>query len=125
MSGSEAEAVVRRFWACANAQDWAGLARLLAPALRYEVPQTRECIDCAEGFVDFFATWPQPWRVLLDRVVSDGRQVAVQMRFDDGQAEQTALGFYELEAGRVMAITEFWPEPYEPPLRASRHVRRY
>jgi predicted ester cyclase len=122
---ADAEELVRLFWERANVQDWAGLGRLLAPGIHYEVPQTRECIDGADGFVDFFATWPQPWRVQLERVVSDGRQVAVQMVFDDGRTQQTAVGFYGIEAGRIAHITEFWPEPYEPPPRATRHVRRY
>jgi predicted ester cyclase len=119
-----AETLVRRFWDCANTQDWSGLAGLLAPELRYELPQTREFIDGAEGFVDFFVTWPQPWRVSLERVVSDGTQVAVQMRFHDAQTQQLALGFYTLRQGCIAAITEFWPEPYEPPARASRFVQR-
>jgi recombination protein RecA len=38
----------------------AGLAGLLAPDLRYELPQTREFIDGAEGFVDFFAPGRSP-----------------------------------------------------------------
>ena len=119
-----AEALVRRFWDCANTQDWPGLVRLLAPDLRYELPQTREFIHGAEGFVDFFVTWPQPWRVSLERVVSDGTQAAVQMRFHDAQTQPLALGFYTLRQGCIAAITEFWPEPYEPPARASRFVQR-
>lgn len=123
-AGPAAEALVRRFWACANAQDWNGLGLLLAPDLRYVLPQTGESIDGAAGFVDFFATWPQPWQVDLERLVSDGRQVAVQMVFDDRRSRQTALGFYAIEGGRVSCITEFWPEPYEPPPRFSVHLRR-
>lgn len=124
-SAQDAQALVRLFWERANAQDWAGLGRLLAAGFQYEVPQTRERIDGVAGFVDFFATWPQPWRVALERVVSDGRQVALQMVFDDGRSKQTAVGFYDVEAGRITRITEFWPEPYEPPPRASAQVRRY
>ncbi len=122
---ADAEELVRSFWARANARDWPGLSRLLAPGLRYEVPQTRECIDGADGFVDFFATWPAPWRVDIERCVSDGRQVALQVRFEDGGVPQTSVGFYDIEAGRIARITEYWPEPYEPPARFSAHVRRY
>ena len=120
----DAEELVRSFWARANARDWSGLAWLLAPTCRYEVPQTREFIANAEGLVDFFATWPPPWRVEIARCVSDGRQVALQVRFEDGGAPQTAVGFYEIESGRIARITEFWPEPYEPPARHSAHVQR-
>ena len=119
-----AEALVRRFWDRANARDWASFARLLAPALRYDVPQTREFIDGRDGFVEFFATWPAPWRVEIDRLVATEGEVVLEMRFLDAQGAQTALGFYRVQEGRVHAIREFWPEPYEPPPRTCPHLRR-
>lgn len=124
-AAADAEELVRLFWERANARDWAGMGRLLAPGLRYEVPQTREFIAGLDGFVDFFATWPQPWAVTLEQLVAaDGGDVALQMRFEDGGPAQTALGFYRVDDGQITAIREFWPEPYEPPPRASRHIQR-
>lgn len=127
-SAADADELVRLFWERANARDWAAMGRLLAPGLRYEVPQTREFIDGRDGFVDFFATWPGWWRVEIDRLVAaDGGAVALEMRFLDAQGAntaQTALGFYQVSAGLITAIREFWPAPYEPPPRASRHVQR-
>lgn len=124
-AAADAEEVVRLFWERANARDWTAMGRLLAPTLRYEVPQTREFIAGREGFVDFFATWPAPWRVEIERLVAaDGGDLALEMRFQDGGAPQTAVGFYRVEAGLITQIREFWPEPYEPPPRASPHIQR-
>lgn len=101
------------------------MAQLLAPQLVYEVPQTREFIEGVEGFVDFFATWPQPWRVELLRCVAQAGQVAVEMRFQgEVGPPQTCVGFYELQDGRIVRIVEYWPEPYEPPPRHSRYLQR-
>ncbi|MBH9551838.1 nuclear transport factor 2 family protein [Inhella gelatinilytica] len=124
-ASSEAADLVQHFWALANGQQWAGLARLLAPDFRYEVPQTREFIEGPDGLVDFFATWPQPWRVDLQRCLAQGDQVAVQMSFHDDTPEvQTCVGFYELDRGQIRRIVEYWPAAYEPPPRHSPHVQR-
>lgn len=124
-SADGAEALVRQFWALANARDWAAMGRLLAPGLRYELPQTREFIADAVGFVDFFATWPQPWTVTLERIVAQGDTVAVQLRYLGGDGvPATCVGFYDLAEGLIARIVEYWPEAYDPPPRHSAHVRR-
>jgi hypothetical protein len=120
-----ADELLRHFWRLANTQQWAAMGQLLAPDLRYELPQTREFIAGREGFVDFFATWPQPWQVVLERCVVQGDEIALQMRFEDDSAQtQTCVGFYELANGLIQRIVEYWPESYEPPVRHSAHVRR-
>ena len=121
----DAEELLRHFWQLANTQQWAAMGQLLALDMRYELPQTREFIAGREGFVDFFATWPQPWRVEIERCVAQGEQLAVHLSFhDDSGVPQTCVGFYELEGGRIRRIVEYWPEAYEPPARHSRHVQR-
>ncbi|MBB5202769.1 putative SnoaL-like aldol condensation-catalyzing enzyme [Inhella inkyongensis] len=121
----EAEDLLRQFWQLANTQQWTAMGQLLDPGLRYEVPQTREFITGREGFVDFFATWPQPWRVEVERCIAQGDQLAVQMSFhDDSGSPMTCVGFYELAGGRIRRIVEYWPVNYEPPARHSAHVQR-
>jgi hypothetical protein len=38
------------------------------------------------------------------------------IEFSDAGASQYGLCFFDLdEAGRIVRITDFWPDPYEPP----------
>ena len=124
-SAAESEVLLRRFWQLANTQQWEAMGQLLAPDFRYELPQTGEFIQGAVGLVDFFATWPQPWRVDIERCVAQGQELAVQMGFhDDSGVPQTCVGFYELDGGLIRRVVEYCPAEYDPPARHSRHVQR-
>jgi hypothetical protein len=38
----------------------------------------------------------------------------------------TGISFFRLSPrNRIAQVTDYWPEPYEPPPRASRFVERY
>lgn len=112
-------------WQLANVRDWAGLARLLHPALLYEAPQSRERIRGAVGYVDFYATWPQPWRVEVLRCIADAASVLTQVDFISSAPTMTGLTIFDIEEGRIVRVTDYWPDPYEPGPRASAHVERY
>ena len=36
-----------------------------------------------------------------------------------------AIAFFEIEAGRITKVTDFWPEPYEPPPGREHLVERW
>jgi hypothetical protein len=64
---NDARDVIERHWSTANDRDWDAFAALLERDLVYEVPQTRERIRGADGYLDFFRTWPGDWRVRILR----------------------------------------------------------
>ncbi|CAM3767097.1 nuclear transport factor 2 family protein [Roseateles saccharophilus] len=70
--------LVLRHWQLANAREWVAFGRLLHPGMVYEAPQSRERIRGAPGYVDFFATWPQPWRVEVLRCIADAAGAMTQ-----------------------------------------------
>jgi hypothetical protein len=110
------EDVVARYWATCEARDWAGFAALLADDVVYELPQTRERIRGRDRYVEFNASYPGDWHVQVERVVGSGRHAASWTRFRVDGGEQPGLCFFDLdEHGLVARITDFWPEPYEPP----------
>ncbi|WP_158554121.1 hypothetical protein [Micromonospora deserti] len=42
------------------------------------------------------------------------------------EAGEPATGFFDLDdAGAIRTITEFWPEPYDPPAGRGHLVERY
>lgn len=114
-------------WQLANARDWAGLGRLLHPELLYEAPQSRERIRSAAGYLDFYRTWPQPWRAEVRKCIADeaGGSALTQIDFISSAPTMTGLSLFDLQGGLIVRVTEFWPDPYEPGPRASAHVERY
>jgi hypothetical protein len=117
--------LVMRHWQFANAQDWEGLARLLHPEMTYEAPQSRERILSPLGYVDFFATWPQPWRAEVLRCIADDDGAMTQISFISSAPPMMGLSLFDLKDGLILRVTDFWPDPYEPGPRQSRHVQRY
>jgi ketosteroid isomerase-like protein len=117
--------LVLHHWQHANARSWSAFASLLAADLVYEVPQTRERIVGAAGYLDFFQTWPGPWRADVVSTIAEGAHVVTVINFVTDAEQMTGITFFELEAGQIVRITDYWPSPYEPPRRASQHVQRY
>jgi SnoaL-like domain len=114
------------YWAAAEARDWSGFAALLADEVVYELPQTRERIRGKERYVRFNVEYPGDWHLAVEMAVGEERHAASWARFVlDGQ-EQQALTFFEFDdAGLITKITDFWPEPYEPPAGREHLVERY
>lgn len=122
---SPAHALATRFWASANAADWDAFAALLSPALVYEVPQTRERVCGRADMVEFFRTWPGEWQVELLQVIADERSVVTVFDFVTPTERMRGITFFAVEAGLITKLTDYWPEDYEPPARATAVVQRY
>ncbi|WP_158290097.1 nuclear transport factor 2 family protein [Ramlibacter sp. WS9] len=119
------EALVRRHWHEANRSAWDSFAALLSPGLVYEVPQTRERIRGSAGYVDLFRTWPGPWRAEVVNVIAQAGKAVTVIDFVTATERMTGITFFEIEAGKIARVTDFWPEPYEPPARFSKYIERY
>ena len=117
--------LVLQFWNLANARDWPEFALLLAPELVYDVPQTRERVVGRAGFVDFYATWPEPWKVEVLQCIAEESKAFTLIQFLSNEPPMTSLTLFESSNGLITKITDFWPAAYEPPPRVSAHVCRY
>jgi SnoaL-like domain len=118
-------ALIQRHWALANQRNWPAFAELLAPGLRYDVPQTREFIDGAQGYLDLFATWPGDWRVEIQDLICEGRAAVCRIAFIADGELMTGISYFTLDAaGKIERVVDYWPAPYEPPPRTSRFMQR-
>ncbi|MFI6893030.1 nuclear transport factor 2 family protein [Streptomyces sp. NPDC050256] len=127
-STADLRATVERYWTAADVRDWDTFGATLADEVLYDLPQTRERIRGKERYMAFNREYPGDWRVRVERVVADGggRQAAVRTLFTDGGQESHAVHFFTFDAqGRISGITDFWPEPYEPPAGREHLVERY
>ena len=117
---------VHAYWAALESRDWSAVGAMVADDIVYELPQTRERIRGRATYLQFNVEYPGDWHLKVRRVVGEGRQAASWCHFDTGGEPGEALTFFELdEAGLIATITEFWPEPYEPPAGREHLVERY
>lgn len=117
---------VERFWAAAEARDWHAFADTLAEDVVYTLPQTRERITGRERFVRFNREYPGDWHVRVERVVAEPGQVVTWIHVTLGHEEMYAITFFTGDGeGRISAVADFWPEPYEPPAGREHLVERY
>lgn len=123
----DAKALVAAFADRLERRDWAGLAELLDPDVVYEIPQTRERIRGRARYVQFNAEYPGDWHVEPKVVLGDDRDGSLLFRWTvDGTGEDAlAIAFFEVSAGHITKITDFWPEPYEPPPGREHLVERW
>ncbi|MER5895081.1 nuclear transport factor 2 family protein [Streptomyces sp. NPDC001876] len=125
---AEVRRAVEAYWAAADARDWDAFAATLADDVVYDLPQSRERILGKGRFVAFNRDYPGDWHVRIERIVADGEglQAAARTLVTEGSDQMHAIHFFTFYAqGRITAVTDFWPESYEPPTGREHLVERY
>lgn len=117
-------AIIQSHWSAANDRNWEAFSVLLDPALRYDVPQTNEYIEGALGYVDMFRTWPGDWEAIVKCLVCEESKAVCIIEFIVGAEVMTGISVFELMADRIVKVLDYWPEPYDPPPRESKHMKR-
>jgi hypothetical protein len=124
---SETRGAAAAYWAAAEARDWDAFGALVAENVLYELPQSRERVRGREAYVRFNREgFPGDWHLVVERIVGADREAASIIRFNDANGSQQGLCFFEFDDdGLIAGITDFWPEPYEPPPGRAHLVERY
>jgi hypothetical protein len=113
---TDVKAIVAAFAARLDGRDWDGLTELLHPDVVYEVPQTRERIRGRDRYVTFNREFPGAWRIDPVLILGDERDGSLLFRWTvEPSEDQLAIAYFEVDGGVITKITDFWPEPYEPP----------
>ncbi|MEV6965383.1 nuclear transport factor 2 family protein [Hamadaea sp. NPDC051192] len=107
-------------------RDWPRWSALLADDVVYEMPQTRERVHGRDGFVRFNVEYPGDWHLAVRRVVADGRYAALWLDVRVAEDRMDACVWLEIGAdGTITKVTDYWPDPYEPPAGREHLVERY
>jgi hypothetical protein len=125
MTADGARVLVIAFAAALEHRDWEAFAALLAPAVVYELPQTRERIRGRERYVRFNAEYPGDWHVEPQLVLGDGNNGCLLFRWTLDDDSMLAVAFFEVRDGLITKVTDLWPEPYEPPPGREHLVERW
>ncbi len=122
-----AHEVVAAYWATAEARDWETFGALLADDVVYRGPQTREQVRGRDAYIRFNAEgFAYDWHLTVQRIVGEGQHAASWIEFTGPDGTQPGLCFFDLaDDGKIAAITDFWPDPYDLPATRTHLVERY
>jgi len=111
--------LAERFVTALEARDWDGWAATMQPDVVYEVPQTRERIRGRDRYLQFNREFPGDWHLSPAVTVADDDHAVVVFRWRVGDAErqeeQEAIVVFGFRDSLIATVTDFWPDPYEPP----------
>jgi ketosteroid isomerase-like protein len=109
-----------------EARDWMTWADLLHPEVVYEVPQTRERIRGRDRYLQFNQEYPGDWHLRLEVAIADEVNGVAWFRWELPEAEPAdGMAFFTFAEGQIATVTDFWPEPYEPPPGREHLVERW
>ncbi len=118
--------LARAFVTTLEARDWDAWEALMSPAVVYEIPQSRERIRGRAAYREFNETFPGDWHLEPKVVIGDDERAVVWFGGRVGEEAADAQVFLEFGAdGLITKVTDFWPEPYEPPARATDVLERW
>lgn len=125
MSESErTRAAIQQYLDSLIKRDWTSFAAVLTEDVEYELPQTNERISGREKFVRFNAEYPGDWTLEVTRLLADGDTAAATFNLRLDEQDLVGIAFFQLTDGVIARVTDFWPEPYEPPAGREDLVER-
>jgi len=112
-----AEDTVREFWRLMATNDFHAVKAVLAENFFADWPQTNEHIPTPAAFCALNAAYPAagPWRFTLNRLIATDTEAVTDVSVTDGTTQARAITFFTIASGKIQNITEYWPEPAEPP----------
>lgn len=125
MSVETTRALVYAFAEALEHRDWDAFIAVLSPDVVYELPQTRERIRGRDLYVQFNAEYPGDWHVEPQLVLGDDHDGCLLFRWTLDERSMLAVAFFEIDGDRIVKVTDFWPEPYDPPAGRAHLVERF
>ncbi len=115
-----------QFIATLEGRDWDGWAALLHPDVVYELPQSRERIRGRERYLQFNRDYPSEWHLRAKVVLADQTDGCVWFDWVVGDEQADGVVFFSFDGeGLITRVTDFWPEPYDPPSGREQLVERW
>jgi ketosteroid isomerase-like protein len=114
---NDAASVAREFWRLMAGNDFYAVGAVLAPGFVLEWPQSNERVRGAENFAALNTEYPAngAWRFTVNRVFGTATEAVSDVSITDGVKNARAISFFTVVEGKIAHMTEFWPEPYDPP----------
>ena len=113
----ETRDVVERYWQTMNTNDFRAVGELLDDDFMLDYPQSGERIRGRErnALVNERYPSPGPWSFQVERILADGDCAVTDVQVRGAEVEARVISFFELRDGRILRLTEYWPEPFTGP----------
>ena len=102
--------VVTQLWALFEARDWSAARELFHDDFVAHWPHTGETFRGRDNFLAANSHYPEGWSIRLLRVVAAGDRVVSEVEVPHGEKTFCAASFFELRAGKLLRLTEYWVE---------------
>jgi ketosteroid isomerase-like protein len=123
---TDTRSLVTGFIETLESRDWEAWSELLHPDVVYEIPQTRERIRGRERYLRFNQEFPGDWHLRVKVAIADDENGVAWFVWELGEAEPAdAMVFFNFADNLITSVTDFWPEPYEPPRGREHLVERW
>lgn len=108
---------VLAYWEGMNSNNFVKAAESFSDDYTCIWPQSSELIRGKENFIAVNSYYPAKgrWVFTLNTVIAEGNRVVSDVSISDGDVRARALTFHNIEKGKIVKQTEFWPEDYEAP----------
>lgn len=117
--------IIETFMDSLERRDWPGLESVLSDDVVYEIPQSRERIRGRAAYLQFNREFPGDWHLRPLQIIADGRDGVIRFAWQLEDETSEAFVFFTVADGQITTITDFWPEPYEPPPGREHLVERW
>ncbi len=118
--------LVERFIRTLEAREWDAWGSLLHSDVVYVLPQTRERIRGRDRYLRFNREFPGEWHLSLKVAIADELNGVAWFSWRVGAGEsEDAVAFFGFADGLITTVTDFWPEPYDPPVGRDHLVERW
>lgn len=112
----ETRQLIERFFVALESRDWAGFTDVLHAEVVYEIPQTRERIRGRDLYVRLNREFPGDWHLTPTSILVDAAAGVARFDWRVGRAPtEEAFVFFGVRDGLLATVTDYWPEPYDPP----------
>jgi ketosteroid isomerase-like protein len=102
---------VERFWRALAQGDVQRATAELHDRVVMEWPHTGERFEGPEAFLVAHHASVRPQPIAVERVVTEGRAVAAEVRLERDGVSWAVAAFYTVHDGRILHAVEYWVEP--------------
>jgi hypothetical protein len=122
---SRNEDIVTELWTIFDARNYSQVKPLLHDDFVCIWPQSREIIRGANDFIELNENYPGMWSIKVIRTINTGNTVISEIELKFEEQIIYAVSFFEIEAGKILRVTEYWGDSYEAPQWRSKWVEKF
>ena len=118
--------LIERYWPTMNGNDFGAVGELLHDDFVLDYPQSGERVRGREHNTLINERYPSPgpWSLSVERLLVSDAEAVSDVRVRGAEFDGRVISFFEIRAGRIWCMTEYWPEPFAAPIWRTAWVER-